>query len=97
MKVNYSPPSVDDYINCFQIGGGVPVYSGSILQRGYGIGGLFRSLASGLIPLLPKLGRTLAKTAATTALGVAADKFRGVPLSRSIKTRGLETGRKLLI
>ena len=86
-------PSCAEYEACLQSGRGIPVYSGTIMQRGYGVGGLFRSLANGLLPLLPKLG----KAVAATALGVASDKMRGIPLSRAIKTRGLAAGKDFLL
>ena len=60
---------------------GIPVYSGTIMQRGYGVGGLFRRLASGLLPLLPRIG----KAVASTALGVVSDKMRGGTFIRGIK------------
>lgn len=85
-------PTFEDYCACLQRGGGIPVYSGTVLQRGYGIGGIFRGLANGLIPLLPKIGKIVGKT----ALAVAADKMSGVPFSKSLKNRGLETGKRLL-
>ena len=85
-------PTCDQYVECLQSGSGIPVYSGTILQRGYGVGGLFRRLASGLLPLLPRIG----KAVASTALGVVSDKMRGVPLSEALKKRGLEAGKKLL-
>ena len=66
---------------CLQSGSGIPVYSGTIMQRGYGVGGLFRRLASGLLTLLPRIG----KTVMSIALGVANDKMRGVPLSEALK------------
>ena len=62
------------------------------MQRGYGVGGLFRRLASGLLSLLPRIG----KTVASTALGVVSDKMRGVPLSEALKKRGLEACKILL-
>ena len=62
------------------------------MQRGYGVGGLFRRLASGLLPLLHRIG----KAVAPTALGVVSDKMRGVPLSEALKKHGLEAGKKLL-
>ena len=68
-------PTCDQYVECLQSGSGIPVYSGTIQQRGYGVGGLFRRLASGLLPLLPRIG----KAVASTALGVVSDKMRGVP------------------
>ena len=66
MKAKIYHPSCDDYMACLQRGGG-PYYGGSIMQRGYGIGGLFRGLATTLLPLLPKVGNFVAKT----VLGVA--------------------------
>ena len=85
-------PTCDQYVECLQSGSGIPVYSGTIMQRGYGVGGLFRRFASGLSPLLPRIG----KAVASTALGVVSDKIRGVPLSEALKKRGLEAGKKLL-
>ena len=85
-------PTCDQYVECLQSGSGIPVYSGTIMQRGYGVGGLFRRLASGLLPLLPRIG----KAVASTALGVVSDKMRGVPLSEALKKRRLEAGKKLL-
>ena len=85
-------PTCDQYVECLQSGSGIPVYSGTLMQRGYGVGGVFRRLASGLLPLLPRIG----KAVASTALGVVSDKMRGVPLSEALKKRGLEAGKKLL-
>ena len=62
------------------------------MQRGYVVGGLFRRFASGLLPLLPRLGTAVA----STALGVVSDKMRGVPISEALKKRGLEAGKILL-
>ena len=59
------------------------------MQRGYGVGELFRRLVSGLLPLLPRLG----KAVASTALGVVSDKMRGVPLPEALKKHGLEAGK----
>ena len=92
MKAKVYHPSCDDYVTCLQKGGG-PYYSGSVMQRGYGIGGLFRGLASTLLPLLPKVGKFVAKT----ALGVASDKLAGVPLSKSVKKRATAAGKKLVL
>ena len=90
MKHRANQPSCEEYTACLQRGGS-PFYSGSIMQRGYGIGGLFKGLANTLISLLPKVGKFVAKT----ALGVAADKLSGIPLSKSIKKRASSVGKKL--
>ena len=73
-------PMCDQYVECLQSGSGIPVYSGTLMQRGYGIGGLFRCLANGLLPLLPIIGKAIAHT----ALGMVSDKMRGVPLSEAL-------------
>ena len=62
------------------------------MERGYVIGGLFRRWASDLLPLLPRIG----KAVASTALGLARDKVRGVPLSEAIKKSGLEVGKNVV-
>ena len=92
MKAKIYHPSCDDYMTCLQRGGG-PYYGGSIMQRGYGIGGLFRGLATTLPPLLPKVGNFVAKT----ALGVASDKLAGIPLSKAVKKRSTAAGKKLIM
>ena len=56
------------------------MYSEAIMERGYGVGGLFRRLARGLLPLLYIIGKAIS----STALGVANDKMRGVPLSEAL-------------
>ena len=55
----------------------------------YGVGGLFRRLACGLLPLLLSIGKTIV----SIALGVASDRMRGVSLSDALKKRGLEAGK----
>lgn len=86
--IEVTAPTSDQYEAILQHGSGVPFYSGSMLQRGHGVGGLFRRLASGILPLLPTLGKA--------ALGVASDKLSGVPMSRALKSRSLEVGKELL-
>jgi hypothetical protein len=71
----------------------MPYYDGTIYQRGYGVGGLFRGLMSGLLPLLPKAVNFLGKT----AIKVAGDRLKGVPISQSIKARGVNAGRTFLL
>ena len=51
------------------------------MQRGYRIGGVYRGLATSLLPLLPKVSKFVAKTAS----GVAADRLAGIPISKSVK------------
>ena len=92
MKHKVHHPSCEEYTACLQRGGS-PFYAGSVMQRGYGIGGLFRGLANTLLPLLPKIGKFVAKT----ALGVAADKLAGIPISKSVKKRASTAGKKAVL
>ena len=79
-------------MECLQSGTKIPVYSGTIKHIGYGVGGRFRRIASDLLPLLQRTG----KAVAPTALGVASDRMRGVPLLEALKKRGLEAGKKMI-
>ena len=92
MKYSVPHPLCEEYTACLQRGG-MPVYSGSVMQRGYGLGGLFKGLATSLIPLLPKVGKFVAKT----AMDVVGDKMAGIPISKSIKKRTTTAGKKMLL
>lgn len=112
MRKTYVPRSVDAYVASLR-GGGLPVYKGSIHQRGNGIGGLFSSLIRSVAPLLTrkvlpaiarqfaprimkKAARTAARGALRAAVGVAADRMKGVPIKKAAKRRIQEVGRDVL-
>ena len=52
-----------------QRGGNVPFYRGQVLQRGYGLGSIFKSVARSAKPSLKEIG----KSALTTGLEVLQD------------------------
>ena len=52
-----------------QRGGNVPFYRGPVLQRGYGLGSIFKSVARSVMPSLKEIG----KSALTTGLEVLQD------------------------
>ena len=52
-----------------QRGGNVPFYRGPVLQRGYGLGSIFKSVARSVMPLLKEIRRS----ALTTGLEVLQD------------------------
>ena len=56
-----------------QRGGNVPFYRGPVLQRGYGIGSIFKSVARSVMPSLKEIG----KSALTTGLEVLQDVAKG--------------------
>ena len=55
-----------------QRGGNVPFYHGPVLQRGYGLGSIFESVARSVMPSLKEIG----KSALTTGLEVLQDGAR---------------------
>ena len=56
-----------------QRGGNVPFYRGPVLQRGYGLGGIFKSVARSAMSSLKEIG----KYALTTRLEVLQDVAKG--------------------
>ena len=54
------------YAQALQRGGNVPFYRGPVLQRGYGLGSIFKSVARSVMPSLKEIG----KSALTTGLEV---------------------------
>jgi hypothetical protein len=77
-----------------QKGGGTgnfPVYIGSGVQRGHGIGGLFSGLAKMAIPLLKTAGKTLLQSGAR----FAGDLIRGKNVKLAAKKHALEAGKNI--
>ena len=46
-----------------QRGGNVPFYRGPVLQRGYGLGSIFKSVARSVMPSLKEIGKSALTTA----------------------------------
>lgn len=82
----YSQPS---YV---QRGLGLPVYSGSRRQRG---GSVLGALKSFVMPVINQAKNSAKGEAWRLAKGLAADAFRGRNLTESIKTRGIESLKRL--
>ena len=66
-----------------QRGGNVPFYRGAVLQRGYGLGSVFRSVARSVMPSLKEIG----KSALTTGLEVLQDVAKGENIKTVAKKR----------
>ena len=60
-----------------QRGGNVPFYRGPVLQRGYGLGSTFKSVARSVMPSLKEIG----KSALTTGLEVYCKMWQRVIIS----------------
>ena len=66
-----------------QRGGNVPFYRGPVLQRGYGLGSIFKSVARSVMSSLKKIG----KSALTTGLEVLQDVAKGENIKTAAKKR----------
>ena len=66
-----------------QRGGNVPFYRGSVLQRGYGLGSIFTSVARSVMPSLKETG----KSALTTGWEVLQDVAKGENIKTAAKKR----------
>ena len=64
-----------------QRGGNVPFYRGPVLQRGYGLRSIFKSVARSVMPSLKEIG----KSALTTGLEVLQDVAKGENIKPAAK------------
>ena len=67
---------IEDYYEG-QTGKGLPYYRGTVLQRGYGIGGFFAKLFRSALPFLISGAKTVGKEALRTGTMVASDVLSG--------------------
>ena len=66
-----------------QRGGNVPFYRGPVLQRGYGLGSIFKSVARSVMPSL----KEIRKSALTSGLEVLQDVVKGEYIKSAAKKR----------
>ena len=78
-----------------QSGGSPRVFRGPVLQRGYGLGNMFKSLSRNLMPTLKEGMKALGKSALHTGLDVLQDVSRGENFKESAKRRMKEQGMEL--
>ena len=71
-----------------QNGGAMNYFHGARIQRGYGLGNLFKSVARFVVPLFKQGARAVGKKALETGLAVGGDIIAGKNAKQSIKTRG---------
>ena len=69
-----------------QRGGNIPFYCGLVLQIGYGLGSIFKSVARSVMPSLKETG----KSALTTGLEVLQDVAKGENIKTAAKKRPKE-------
>ena len=65
------------------------------IQRGYGLGSMFRSLFRSAISILKSGAKTVGKAALKTGMGVANDVLNGKDICSAASTRVKQTGHEL--
>jgi len=88
----------DHYVRYYldqQQGNGMPVFVGTPWMRGYGqigfgLGGLFKSLARAVMPMVKSGAKALGRSALNTGTSVLKDVVSGKDLKQAIKARGKE-------
>ena len=70
-------------------------FKGVGIQRGYGLGSMFRSLFRSAIPFLKSGAKAVGKAALNTGMGVANDVIAGKDLKTATTSRLKQTGQKL--
>ena len=78
-----------------QHGGNIVGCRGGRMQRGYGIGGMFKSLARIAITLFKRGGKMVGKRALKAATEVSQDVFEGKNVLKSLKSRGSDAVKEM--
>lgn len=86
--------SFEDYY-CNQTGGTLNYYRGASFQRGYGIGGLFRSLFRAAVPLFKSSAKAVGKQLFHSGVGVLNDVSKGDDIKMAVRRRMKEAGKHL--
>ena len=87
------PVTCEEYEEVLRGGGDIPVYSGTLTQRGgFSIGGGVRGFIGSVLPLVKAaVGDAVGKAVKRNVAGIITDKmFRGMSLKESAKKRGRE-------
>ena len=86
--------SLEDYYT-HQTGNGLNYYQGSPYQRGYGLGGLFRSFFRTAAPLLRSGVKAIGKQLFHSGVNLVNDISQGHDFQGSVKRRFKEAGKEL--
>lgn len=89
-----SQQSFEDYYTN-QAGNGINYYQGNPYQKGYGFGGLFRSLFRAAVPLFKSGAKAVGKQLFHTGVDVLKDLSQGNDIKEAAKRRLKEAGRNL--
>lgn len=90
---------MDPYVSYYvkQAGNGIgPVFAGSPIQKGHGIGSWLGSLFRSVFPLLKSGAQAVGKEALNAGFGVLRDTINQKPLKESFKSRMRSAGDSLM-
>ena len=79
-----------------QVGTGLPVFRGNRVQRGHGLGSMFKGLLKSVVPLVKSGATSLGKKALSTGLDITRDVLSGQNFKDAARQRLRETGTKTL-
>ncbi len=79
-----------------QVGSGLPVFSGTRVQRGHGLGNIFSGLVRAAMPLVKSGLNVLGKEGAKTGLRIAGDVLRGQKPRQAARRHTAQAGKQLL-
>jgi hypothetical protein len=89
MRSQYQPSErVYDGYFASQRGHGLPYFAGAHVQRGHGLGGLFKSLGAALLPVLKSGAKFAGKELLSSGGQVISDVLEGRNVMDSLRQRG---------
>lgn len=83
------------YVQTGKGGGDFPVFRGSRMQRGYGLGSILSGVFRTAIPFLKRGAKALGKEALRTGVNIGQDVLSGQKFKTAARRRGLESIRNV--
>ena len=85
-----------DFYYARQVGGALPYFTGTRVQRGHWFGSLFSGLLRTVAPLIRRGAVALGKRALTTGAQISGDVVAGKNIKKAAKRRATAAGRNLM-
>lgn len=82
--------------NNVQYGGRLPGFMGARMQRGYGLGSIFKGFIRNALPLAKTGAKILGKSLLKTGANIVKDVVKGKEFKQALKRRGKQAGREFL-
>ena len=96
MVLSIVQPTRSDVAQAMLGFGEVPIYAGSLSQKGYGIGGVLRKFVSSVKPIVTKTVQRALEGVKRGAIGVVGETMKGSSIADSIKKHAVSEGKRLL-